>query len=97
MADQKSDKCICGVCTQELQALTAQVEKLNSHRYLQILDSTYKMLCWSFLQGIAPGFGTVIGATLVVTIIASVLSALDWIPMLGEWFDGISNELKLSQ
>lgn len=97
MIDQKSDKFICGACAQELQVLAAQLEQLNSHKYLKKLDSTYKMLWWNFLQGIARGFGTVVGATLVVTIIASVLSALDWIPMFGEWFDGISNELNLSQ
>lgn len=49
------------------------------------------------MQGVARGFGTVIGATLVVTIIASLLSALDWIPLLGKWLDEISTELYLQK
>ncbi len=85
----------CGNCIllQDIQLLNVQINQLNNHRHLNRLGSYWKMLCWNFVQGTARGLGAAIGATVVVTMIASILTAMDWIPIVGTLLDNFSIEL----
>lgn len=50
----------------------------------------------AFLRGIVTGFGGVIGATLLVTLLLWMLSAFDSLPVIGDFVDTIKNSLTSS-
>lgn len=56
----------------------------NDRGYEAVTISTKKIIVNNLVGGIAWGFGTVVGATIVVGIIAWALSQLGFLPLIGE-------------
>lgn len=69
----------------ELAALRAELQFLNTHRFVRIHNSFWRLMLFQFLRGLAFGLGTVLGATILVSIIVYSLSSIDFIPVVGEW------------
>ncbi|MEM9715399.1 MAG: DUF5665 domain-containing protein [Pseudomonadota bacterium] len=69
----------------QTERLAEAVEKLERSRFIQMHDRIWPLLWVNFLKGMAIGLGTVIGATVVLWMIVSILSQMDFIPILGEW------------
>ena len=69
----------------EIQTLRAEVERLNGHRFFRIHDSFWRMLANALARGLMMGLGTVIGATLLLSILVWTLSQIEFIPIVGEW------------
>ncbi|GGE53489.1 DUF5665 domain-containing protein [Actibacterium pelagium] len=80
--------------TQDLRALQEEVQLLNQHRYLRIMNSTPRMLWFSFLRGLATGLGTVVGATFLVSVMLYFLSQIELIPIIGDWAKQIAAEIQ---
>lgn len=57
-------------------------------------NQMYKM---SFLKGIAGGLGGVIGATIVVALLAWTLSLFEQVPLLGPLFDTVEDTVQTRQ
>ena len=68
-----------------INTLTTQVEKLNNHRLIRLNDSLWKMIGTQFLRGLAFGLGSVVGATILVSVLVYSLSSIDFIPIVGDW------------
>ena len=81
----------------EVAALRAQVETLNSHRYLRVMNSLPRMLAYSFARGLAVGLGTVLGASVLLSLLVWALSTINFIPVIGEWATQIVNEINLNR
>jgi hypothetical protein len=62
--------------------------------YLTGYISRKEMIKMSFLKGIVAGFGGVIGATIVVGLLAWTLSLFDTTPLVGPLFDNVENTVK---
>ena len=48
----------------------------------------------NFLGGLSWGFGTVLGATVVVGLVIIILSKLDSVPIIGEFFSSILQSIQ---
>ncbi|MGB1034305.1 MAG: DUF5665 domain-containing protein, partial [Primorskyibacter sp.] len=59
--------------------LTTALETLAAHRFVRIHDSTLSLIWFQFLRGVAFGFGTVVGASIVVSAVVLVLSQIELI------------------
>lgn len=70
---------------QEIARLNGQVEGLTQHWALRSHTSWQRALLFNFLRGLALGFGSVVGATLLVAALVYALSWVDFIPVVGEW------------
>lgn len=81
----------------EVAALRAQVETLNNHRFLRVMNSVPRMLAYSFARGLAIGLGTVLGASVLLSVLVWVLSTINFIPVIGEWAAQIVNEINLKR
>jgi len=57
--------------------------------HTRIHISTGKVVLNNFLGGLAWGFGTVLGATLVVALVIFVLTKLNNVPVIGDFFSSI--------
>ena len=80
--------------TQDIRALKAEVQRLNEHRYIRVMNSTPRLLWMSFLRGLATGLGTVVGATLLVSVMLYFLSQIELIPIIGDWAKQIAAEIQ---
>ncbi len=80
--------------TGEMAALTREVALLNRHRFVVLHNSPIRLLVWRFAGGLAFGLGTVVGASLVVSILIYALSSIDFIPVIGDWAASIAQEMQ---
>ena len=80
-----------------LRKLTDELKDINSHKLIRIYDSLPQLLLLHFMKGVVFGLGTVVGATIVVTILAYVLAQFEFIPIIGEWIKLISEEINSHQ
>lgn len=78
----------------ELKEIRKTLDKLDQHRLVKIYNSVWRLLWFQFLRGMAFGLGSVIGATLVVSILISLLSQIEFIPIIGEWAKELIIEIK---
>jgi len=69
----------------EITALKQELQHLNTHRFVRIHNSMWRLISFQFVRGLAFGLGSVIGATILVYLLVSLLSNIDFIPIIGEW------------
>lgn len=81
----------------EINQLRAEVERLNNHRFIGILNSPWKGVAFQFVRGVAFGLGSVVGATLVVSVLGYTLSQVDFLPIIGDWASAIAQEIRLEE
>lgn len=68
----------------ELRALREEVAAFQKHRFLRAHDSYRHMIFYNFVRGLALGLGTVMGATILVSIAVYVLTQIQIVPVLGD-------------
>jgi len=69
--------------------------EVGSHKgHAKIHISTGKMVVNNFLGGLAWGFGTVLGATLIVALVIFILSKLGTVPIIGDFVSDILQSLQ---
>ncbi len=78
----------------ELQEIRTELKQLNTHKFIKLYNSTGKMLWFQLLRGIAFGLGSVVGATIVVSLLISLLAQVEFIPIIGEWANQIIAEIQ---
>lgn len=71
--------------TEALNRLTEEVERLNQHHFLWVQNSPWRVLISQFLRGLMFGLGSVLGATLLVSILAWWMSQFEFLPVIGDW------------
>ena len=77
--------------------LTEEVRKLNAHRFIRVQNSLWKLILFQLLRGLAFGLGSVLGATILVSVLAWWLSQFEFIPIIGEWIGELAEEIELIQ
>lgn len=82
---------------QALQKLTAEVERLNQHRFIRVQNSLWRLITFQFVRGLAFGLGSVFGATLLVSLLAWWVSQFEFLPIVGDWAAQIVKQIELSQ
>ena len=78
----------------ELKQIRDALETLNQHKFVRLFNSTPRMLWFQFLRGMAFGVGSVMGATIVVSIIIYIFSYVEFIPIIGDWATAIMAEIQ---
>jgi len=74
--------------------IETELKQLNSQNIIQAYNSVPKLLSIQLLKGIAFGLGSVIGATIIVSVLAYLLSQMEFIPIVGEWVKNIIEEIQ---
>ena len=78
---------------EEIAALRREIERLNDHRFIRIQNSPLRLLGYRFMSGLFTGLGTVIGATLLVSVLVWWLQGINWIPVIGDWAAQIAERI----
>jgi hypothetical protein len=74
--------------------LSTALEDLARHRIVRLHDTPLKLLAFQFLRGLAFGLGSVLGATILVSLLGIFLSQFEFIPVLGDWANRIILEIE---
>ncbi|MFT6103396.1 MAG: hypothetical protein ACJATV_001035 [Granulosicoccus sp.] len=77
----------------DLKTIRQELETFNRHKFIRLQNSMPKMLWFQFLRGAAFGLGSVMGATLVVSLMITLLAQVEFIPIIGEWANQIIAEI----
>ena len=80
-----------------MERLTRELEQLNGHRFVRMYNSVWRMIGFQFLRGLAFGLGSVIGATLLVSMLVYWMSQLEFLPYVGEWVTRLLNQIEASR
>lgn len=80
----------------ELTMVRLELSRLNSHRFVKIHNSIPRLLAFRFASGLAIGLGTVLGGSLLLSLIVFALSSIDFIPVIGDWAARIADEMNLA-
>ncbi len=80
-----------------LERLTQEVERLNTHRFVTLHNSLWRLLGFNFMRGLAFGLGSVLGATLLVSLLAWWVAQIEFIPVIGEWAAQIAAQIESSR
>ena len=78
----------------EIARLSKEVARLNSHRFVTMHNSIWRLLFYRFASGLAMGLGTVLGGTILLSLIVYALSSIDFIPVIGEWASRVAQEMQ---
>lgn len=82
----------------EVSTLSGEVQKLRDFELLQVYKHPWKLTLYSLWKGMMVGFGSAIGATLLVGLLVYILSQFSSVPILGNLLNNltstISNEEK---
>jgi len=84
----------------ELSELTKAINKLKELEFIKILKHPFKLLWLSLLKGIMVGFGSILGATVLVAIFIYLLTQIgeqfDFVPYISDMVQEILNQLNHS-
>ncbi len=69
----------------EVRALREELTLLREHQMFTLYQSVPRVLLFRFATGMAVGLGTVIGATVLLSLILWSLSQIEFIPIIGDW------------
>ena len=69
----------------EVRALRQELTFLREHQMFRVYQSVRKILLFRLAIGMATGLGTVVGATLLLSVIVWGLSQIAFVPILGDF------------
>ncbi|MEQ9259955.1 MAG: DUF5665 domain-containing protein [Roseovarius sp.] len=78
----------------ELRALRKEVAVLNNHGFIRMHNSLPKVLAFNFARGLVFGLGTVLGASVLLSLVAWSLSQVEFLPIIGEWASEIVRQME---
>ena len=78
----------------EAKEMRAELAKLNRHKFVRAYDSLPSLLLYMFLKGAAFGLGSVVGATILVSLLVYIVSQIELLPIIGEWVRAILDIVK---
>jgi len=88
MAETESD------LKSEVRALREELALIREHRMVMLYQSPMRVIFFRFLTGMAVGLGTVIGASLLLSVVIWALSTIEFIPIIGEWAVLLADEIQ---
>ena len=77
----------------QIAALRREIERLNGQRFFRLQNSLPRLLAFSFARGLALGLGSVIGATILVSLLGLFLTKIDFVPIIGGWAREIADQM----
>jgi len=78
----------------EVRGLREELALLRQHKMVMLYQSPMRVLFFRFCTGMAVGLGTVIGASMLLSIIIWALSTIEFIPIIGEWSVMLAEEIQ---
>ena len=78
----------------EVAALRSEIALLNQHRFVRVQNSLWRLFAYRFAIGLFTGLGTVVGATVLVSVAIYWLQNIEWVPLIGDWAAEIAGQMQ---
>ena len=78
----------------DAERLSQAIETLNTHKFMKMHESLWRLLWFNFLRGLAFGLGSVLGATFLVYVLLQILAQIEFIPLFGDWAVRLIGEIE---
>lgn len=78
----------------EVRALREELTFLRSHKMFHVYQSRRRIILFRFMIGMATGLGTVIGATVLLSVIIWALSQIEFLPIVGDFSAQIARRIQ---
>ncbi|MBI4232539.1 hypothetical protein HY605_04875 [Candidatus Peregrinibacteria bacterium] len=82
---------------QELKELSQEIRKLKDQEFIQVFKKPWKFLWFSFLKGLIVGFGSILGASVLVGLFVYLLAQISLVPILGDFVEDIMSQIQLEK
>ncbi len=79
---------------EEVRELRRELTFLRESRMFVIYQSVPRILLFRFAVGMAVGLGTVVGASVLLSLIVWALSQIEFIPIIGDWATQIAAQIE---
>ncbi len=83
--------------TSELKQLAKEVKRLKSMELIQVLKNPWKFMGFSFLKGLMVGFGSVLGASVLVGLFVYLLAQVSLVPYVGDFVQEVVSQIQLEK
>ena len=81
--------------TDAIRELAREVKRLNAHRFVKVHNSVWRLIGFQLARGLAFGLGSVLGASILVSVLAWWLSQIEFLPIIGDWATRLASEIEL--
>lgn len=81
----------------QVNELTKEISKLKNQEFMQVFARPWKFIWFSFLKGLMIGFGSVLGASVLVAIFIYVLAQIRLVPVLGDFVQDVIDQIQIRQ
>lgn len=81
----------------EMKELTSEITRLKKMDFMQVFNHPIKFLFYSFMKGLMIGFGSVLGASVLVGIFIYILAQIRLVPILGDFVQEVINQIQVEQ
>ncbi len=81
------------VLAREVKELSKEVRKIKSLEFFKFFKSPWKFIGFSLLKGIMVGFGTVLGASVIVGLVVYLLAKISFVPVIGEFVEDVIEQI----
>lgn len=83
--------------TKQVKELTKEIGKLKNMEFIQVFKHPWKFLWFSFLKGLMVGFGSVLGASVLVGLFIFLLGQISFVPYLGDFVEDIISQVQINK
>lgn len=80
--------------SKEVKELTKEITNLKQLEFVKVLKHPWRLMGLSLLKGIMIGFGSVLGATVLVAFFVYILSQISLVPVVGDFVKDIIQEIQ---
>lgn len=81
----------------QVNELTKEISKLKNQEFMQVFARPWKFIWFSFLKGLMIGFGSVLGASVLVAIFIYILAQIRLVPVLGDFVQDVIDRIEIRQ
>lgn len=78
---------------ESMQEIADALERVRFYEYVDQAQHPWRTIWKALVAGIARGFGFIIGATILIWVLAYLFSKLGGLPTVGKFFESIGNIL----
>jgi hypothetical protein len=77
--------------------LADEIARLNDQGFMRSQRTGLHILLWQFARGLAFGLGSVLGASILVSLLGWWIAQIEFIPILGDWAARIAAEIEAAR
>ena len=81
----------------EVKKLTKEVRKLKDLEFLRVFKHPWKFMWFSFLKGLMVGFGSILGASVLVGFFVYLLAQISFVPYVGDFVEDILLQVQIEK